>query len=73
VGGVAAIGERLRLCGYELAGAELHASTGNEESVAAWEKLPEDLACLVLTGRAHAALAGRLHERPDLLLAVVPD
>jgi hypothetical protein len=73
MGGVAAIGEHVRLCGYELAGAELHASTGELDSVAAWEKLPEDLACLVLTERSHAALAGRLHERPDLLLAVVPD
>jgi hypothetical protein len=73
MGGVAAIGEHVRLCGYALAGAELHASVGDEQANAAWEKLPEDLACLVLTRSAHIALAGRMHERPDLLLAVVPD
>jgi vacuolar-type H+-ATPase subunit F/Vma7 len=73
VGGVAAIGEHLRLHGYALAGAEVHAGADEDELAAAWEKLPDDLACLVLTKAAYTALAGRLQERPDLVWAVVPD
>ncbi len=70
---VAAIGDRLRLRGYTLAGAELHPATGEDDLVAAWEQLPDDVACLVLTRAAHTALAARLHERPYLVWAVVPD
>jgi hypothetical protein len=69
----AAIGEDVRLRGYALVGAELHAAAGAEEVAAAWERLPEDVACLVLTRAAHTTLAARLPERPDLVWAVVPD
>ena len=70
VGGVAAIGEPVRLRGYALVGAELCAA---EDFAADWEGLPDDIAVLLLTRTAHAALAARLHERPELLWAVVPD
>lgn len=73
MGRVAAVGEDVRLRGYALAGAELHAATGETELAAAWELLSDDVACLVLTRAAHAVLAGRLRERPDLFWAVVPD
>jgi vacuolar-type H+-ATPase subunit F/Vma7 len=73
VGRVAAVGEDVRLRGYALAGAELHAAAGEDELAAAWERLSDDVTCLVLTRAAHAALAARLRERPDLVWAVVPD
>jgi vacuolar-type H+-ATPase subunit F/Vma7 len=73
VGGVAAIGNHVRLRGYALAGAELHTAAGEEDLAACWERLPEDVAFLVLTRGAHAALAERLRERPELVWAVVPD
>ncbi len=70
---VAAIGEQVRLRGYALAGAELHCAAGDQALAVAWEQLSDDVACLVLTQAAHTALAARLHERPDLVWAVVPD
>ena len=70
---VAAVGEEVRLRGYALAGADLHAAAGEEQLAAAWERLPDDVACLVLTRAAHTTLAARLRERPDLVWAVVPD
>jgi hypothetical protein len=73
VGSVAAIGEDVLLRGYALAGAELHAATGAHEVAAAWERLPDDVSCLVLTRAAHTTIAARLHERPDLVWVVVPD
>ena len=73
MGGIAAIGEHVRLRGYALAGAELHAAASDGEVAAAWEELPDDVACIVLTEAAHTALAARLYERPDLVWAVVPD
>lgn len=71
--GVAAIGEPVRLRGYTLAGAEFHSAAGEDELAAAWEELSDDVACLVLTRAAHTTLAARLHERPDLIWAVVGD
>jgi len=73
VGGVAAIGEHVRLRGYTLSGAELHAAAGEDEVAAEWEQLPDEVACLILTRASYTVLAPRLHERPDLLWAVVPD
>jgi vacuolar-type H+-ATPase subunit F/Vma7 len=73
VGRVAAVGEGVRLRGYALAGVKLHAAAGEEELAAAWERLHDDVTCLVLTRAAYAALAERLRERPDLVWAVVPD
>jgi vacuolar-type H+-ATPase subunit F/Vma7 len=73
VGAVAVIGDGLRVGGYALAGAAVRAAATAEEAAAAWSDLPEDVACLILTEAAHTALAARLHERPDLVWAVVPD
>ena len=72
MGTVAAIGAEVSLRGYTLAGAELHAAVGAEELTAAWERLSDEVACLVLTVAAHEALAPRLPERPDVVWAVVP-
>ena len=40
--------------------------------VAAFDALPDDVACLILTQAAHAALGPRLAERPGLTWVVVP-
>jgi hypothetical protein len=70
---VAAIGEETRLAGYALSGADVHAASSADEARAAWTRLPRDVALLVLTSRAHAALEPQLAERPRLLWAVIPD
>ena len=68
-----AIGDGTRLRGYGLAGAEVRSAAGDEDVLAAWETLPQDVAFVVLTPAARAALGARLTERRDLLWAVVPD
>jgi vacuolar-type H+-ATPase subunit F/Vma7 len=70
---VAAIGEEARLAGYALAGAQVHAAGDDRSARAAWGSLDEEVACLILTPAAHAALAPLLEERPRMLWAVVPD
>ena len=67
----AAIGEHVRLAGYALAGVRVHPAEDKAAADAAWERLPADVACLILTPRAHAALAARLRERPELVWAVM--
>ena len=67
-----AIGDERRLGGFALAGADVvHAATARE-ATAAWEALAEDVAVVVLSPDAHAALADRLDERPTVVWAVLP-
>jgi vacuolar-type H+-ATPase subunit F/Vma7 len=73
VSAAAAIGEHVRVAGYALAGVQVHAAEDPAEACAAWERLPDDVTCVILTPAAHAALDGRLDERPDLVWAVVPE
>ncbi len=68
----AAIGEDVRVAGYALAGVEVHAAEDAEGFRAAFDELPEDLACLILTPSARTALSARLLERPSLLWVEVP-
>lgn len=68
----AAIGEDVRLAGYALAGVEVLAAEDAAGALAAWERLPADVACLILTAAARTALGARLAERPQLVWAVVP-
>jgi vacuolar-type H+-ATPase subunit F/Vma7 len=68
----AAIGEDVRLAGYALAGVEVLSAEDAAAAVAAWDRLPGDVACLILTPAAHTALGERLAERPQLIWAVVP-
>ena len=70
--GVAAIGEDVRLAGYALAGVTIHPAQDALQAHEAFEQLPADLAVLLLTPTAHAALAARLQERPSLLCVEVP-
>lgn len=69
----AAIGEDVRLAGYALAGVEVLAAEDAAEVLAAWERLPGDVACLILTASARAALGARLAARPRMVWAVVPE
>jgi vacuolar-type H+-ATPase subunit F/Vma7 len=67
-----AIGDRRRLAGYALAGAEVRHAVSPAEVEAAWAGLDEDTALVVLTREAHTALAGRLAEREAVVWAVLP-
>jgi hypothetical protein len=68
----AAIGEDVRLAGYGLVGVDVHAAESPETIIAAWDALGDDVACLILTPAARAALGERLAERPRLVWAVTP-
>ncbi len=68
----AAIGEEVRLAGYALVGVEVHAADDEAAVHQAWEALSGEVACLILSRAARAALGARLEERPHLVWAVVP-
>lgn len=68
----AAIGEDARLAGYALAGVQVIAAEDATAALAAWDRLPDDIACLILTPAARDALGTRLAERPRLVWATVP-
>jgi vacuolar-type H+-ATPase subunit F/Vma7 len=69
---IAALGERSRIQGYSIAGVEVMPAGTADAAVAAWRTLPSHVAVLILTPQAAAALAGRMSERPDVLVAVLP-
>ena len=68
----AAIGEDVRVAGYALAGVEVHPAEDAQGCQEAFDRLPQDLACLILTPAARTALGARLLERPSLLWVEVP-
>lgn len=68
----AAIGEEVRIAGYGLAGVDVHAAEDAAAAVSAWEALPADVACLILSPAAREALGERLAERPRVVWAVLP-
>ena len=67
-----ALGEERRVLGFALAAVDMVVAEDAAAAVAAWRDLPTDAAVLILTPMAHAALAGRLAERPRLLHVVLP-
>jgi vacuolar-type H+-ATPase subunit F/Vma7 len=69
---IAALGDWQRIRGFAIAGVEAHEAATDEETVVAWQALPADVAILILTPRAQAALKERLRERPAVLVAVLP-
>lgn len=70
---VAAIGESARVAGYALAGVEVHAAGDADAVREAWEALSDEVACVIVTSAAHAALGAHIDERPGVVRAVVPD
>ncbi|MGZ6300195.1 MAG: V-type ATP synthase subunit F [Candidatus Limnocylindria bacterium] len=72
MGRIGILGNRHRIQGFALAGVETFAADTQEDLAAAWSKLPSDMAVLILTRQAAGALADRLAERRDLLVAVLP-
>jgi len=72
MGGVAAIGAQLTVCGFRLAGARVFAAENAEEIWSAWRDLPDDVDVVVLSAVAAGVLgpAAIAIRRP--LTAVVP-
>lgn len=71
-GTVAALGEPALLQGFRLAGAVLYPATGAAEVKAAWARLPETVAAVILTPGAASHLAEELNEPASPLAAVMP-
>jgi vacuolar-type H+-ATPase subunit F/Vma7 len=72
MGKIVALGERNRVQGYSIAGVEAVVAGTADDTVEAWRNLPRDVAVLILTAQAAAALGERVSERPDVLIAVLP-
>jgi len=72
MGRIAALGERHRIQALALAGVEGHPAATAEEALSAWHELSAEVAVLILTRESAATLAGRLDERRDLLVTVLP-
>lgn len=71
-GSVAALGEPSLLLGFRLAGAVLYPATGPVQVRAAWSRLPETVAAVVLTPAAAAVLAAEVADPASPLTAVLP-
>ncbi len=69
---VAAIGDGARLAGYGLAGVQVVAADDDRAVREAWGRLSPEVACVILTAAAAAALGPRLRAREDLVWVVVP-
>jgi vacuolar-type H+-ATPase subunit F/Vma7 len=69
---VAVIGELTRVQGFALAGAVVVAAEGPEAVRAAWSSLDEEVAVVVLTSAAAAALGEGLEPRHWPLTVVMP-
>ena len=69
---IAALGERHRIQALAIAGVEAHPAATDEDVLSAWRDLSAEVAVLILTQQSSAALAGRLDERRDLLVTVLP-
>jgi vacuolar-type H+-ATPase subunit F/Vma7 len=69
---IVVLGEAGRTTGFGLAGARVVVADGESDVGAAWDALEDDVAMVVLTPAAATTLEGRLDERPDLLVAVLP-
>jgi vacuolar-type H+-ATPase subunit F/Vma7 len=72
MGKIVAVGERNRIQGYSIAGVEAVVAGTAADSIEAWRRLPRDVAVLILTSQAAAAIGDRIAERPDVLIAVLP-
>lgn len=69
---IAALGDPHRVRPLALAGVQTLGAVTNDEIVNAWSMVGPDVAVLILTRQAWAALADRLDERRSLLVTVLP-
>jgi vacuolar-type H+-ATPase subunit F/Vma7 len=72
VGRIAAIGERVRVQGFRLAGALVFDAEEPTAVRAAWNGLPMDVAVVVLTPASAAALDGDLDATNRLTVVMAP-
>lgn len=72
MGRVAALGERVRVEGFALAGALTVPAETPAAARARWRELPPDVLLVLLTPAAAEALAGELDAVPDRVTAVLP-
>lgn len=70
--GIAVIGAGTLVAGYGLAGAVLLAAEDDDAVRAAWDRLPEDVAVVVLTAAAARALGDTPSTSGPLLAVVMP-
>lgn len=71
---IVAIGERERLRGFALAGVDVVVADDPAGAHAVWAALPTDVALVILTPAAHAALAAdHLDPRGRRLWVVLPE
>lgn len=69
--GIVAIGEQERLRGFTLAGVDVAVAEDPAGARAAWEALPPEVALVILTPSAHAALAASVLDSQGHRLWVV--
>jgi vacuolar-type H+-ATPase subunit F/Vma7 len=67
-----AIGDERRIAGYGLAGAEVLPAKDGRSVVAAWDALGDDVALVILTPSAQAALQDRLGDEGRRVWVVLP-
>jgi vacuolar-type H+-ATPase subunit F/Vma7 len=72
VGRIAVIGPVLAVQGFGLAGALVRPAEDADAARAAWRLLPDDVAVVLLTADAAAALPADLLDRDRPLVAVLP-
>jgi vacuolar-type H+-ATPase subunit F/Vma7 len=68
---IVALGESRRLRGFALAGVDVIAADDPASARAAWDALPGDVALVILTPAAHAALEAEELGQPGRRLWVV--
>jgi vacuolar-type H+-ATPase subunit F/Vma7 len=69
---VAVVGEQVRVQGFALAGAQVLVAEDAQAVGAAWRALDGDVAVVVLTDRAAAALGDELERRWPLTVVMPP-
>ena len=72
MGRIAALGDGRRIQPLSIAGVETHPASTDAQALAEWNSLASDVAVLILTPEARAAIGARLEERRDLLVTVMP-
>ncbi len=72
MGTVVALGHDRALDGFALAGVSVIRADSPAAARDAWKGLPEDVALVILSPDAAAALAEQRAERPDVLTVVTP-